>query len=394
MAWRVFNVTPDDTVMLAEAPVFDLSRSLGVFVDNEIVGGATSYSRRMSVPGGRSIPVSAVAEVAVLPTHRRQGILRALMQRQVSEAIEQGEVALALTASESTIYGRFGFGVASYSHAYSIQTSRSQFRKGVHFGGRLRLLADRDVASKVLPDIWNRYHPLTNGELDRSQTWWDARVLLDSPVFRGALTEAMHVVHENDHGQTDGYVSYALERCWNDGMPEGCVHVNELVSLNDEARAALWRYVLDIDLAHNLRTFGWPADEPLRWWLEDPRRLKTTAVADHLWLSLRDIPSALSARHYQVDDSLVLQVLDDGVAERVSLTVESGFASAERLPQSSTVRPDLVLDRGALGSLYLGGISATTLARGGRLAAQTDGAVERADQLFGWRQAPFLLTRF
>jgi len=394
LAWRVFSLTPDDSVMLAEAPVFDLSRSLGVFEGRELVGGATSYSRRMTVPGGGTISVSAIAEVAVLPTHRRQGIMRALMQRQVADAIEQGHTALALTASESTIYGRFGYGVASYSHAFTIQTSRSAFRHGVNTGGRLRLLADREVASKELPDIWNRYHPTSNGELDRDQTWWDARVLLDVPALRGALTEAMHVVHEDEHGQPDGYISYALERAWSSAMPQGSVHVHELVALNDVARAALWRYVLDIDLVHDLHTFGLPGDEPLRWWLEDPRRLQTTAIADHLWMNIRDLPVALSARTYRVDDRLVFQVLDDSGSDRLILTVEGGHGRVERLPASSTVRPDLVLDRGALGSLYLGGVSASLLARGGRIVEQTPGTVERGDLLFSTARQPSLLTRF
>ena len=96
----------------ARSPRFDAA-----LPDGGAVGTTGVYSLRMAVPGA-VLPVAGVTAVSVLPTHRRRGVLRSLMRRQLADIAARGEEPIAaLWASETPIYGRYGYGRAS-SHAY------------------------------------------------------------------------------------------------------------------------------------------------------------------------------------------------------------------------------------------------------------------------------------
>jgi predicted acetyltransferase len=80
----------------------EFGRTLAAFDGDTIVGGTGAFSFQMRVPGAMAA-VAGVSLVAVLPSHRRQGILSALMRRQLADVSERGEAVAVLFASESGI---------------------------------------------------------------------------------------------------------------------------------------------------------------------------------------------------------------------------------------------------------------------------------------------------
>ena len=82
-----------------------------------IVGVAAAYDMTMTLPGGAALPSRGVAWVSVPATHRRRGILRALMTEQLRGFVAAGTPLAMLTASHASIYGRFGYGAAAYGRA-------------------------------------------------------------------------------------------------------------------------------------------------------------------------------------------------------------------------------------------------------------------------------------
>ena len=106
-----------------EFEVLDVDTFLLATDDGQIVGTAADFPFTMTVPGG-TLEVPGVTWVAVEVTHRRRGVLRALMQRQLADYRAAGKPAAILTASESGIYGRYGYGVATQVRKVEIDRRR------------------------------------------------------------------------------------------------------------------------------------------------------------------------------------------------------------------------------------------------------------------------------
>src|SRR4051794_34471676 len=87
----------------------ELDRTMCAWDAGAMVGCTRAYSFELTLPGGALAPVAAVSAVAVQPTHRRRGVLTSMMGALHGVARDRGEIAAVLTASESTIYGRFGY---------------------------------------------------------------------------------------------------------------------------------------------------------------------------------------------------------------------------------------------------------------------------------------------
>jgi predicted acetyltransferase len=256
-------------------------------------------------------------------------------------------------------------------------------------GAELQLL-DKAEAAKVLPDVFDQTRRRQPGEMSRTEGWWK-EVIRDPEWMREGASEAFHVVCRD--GADAGLVSYRLKEGWDDNLPSYTLRVTQLVATSAEVRAALWRYCLGVDLVSTVRFENMPPQEPMRWLLRDPRRLRTRTVADWLWVRLVDVPRALEARRYRVADRLVLEVVDEFLPEndgRYELETGSDGARCRR----STAPSDLRLSVAELGSAYLGGVSLASLAAAGRVQELTDGALARADLVFGSDVAPWCSTDF
>ncbi len=369
--WDISDTDAEDWLKTFEFP-----RSLAAFDGPRLVGTAGAYSYRLTVPGGE-VPAAGVSGVAVLPTHRRRGVLTALMRRQLDDVRERGEPVAILWASESIIYGRFGYGVASRSAQLEIARRHARLAGSLEPPGEVELVS-KEEAAKLLPECYERIRPSVPGFLNRSPEWWEV-LLTDREDWRDGHTANRFAVYR--HGdEVSGYTRYRLKSAWEEAVPTGRVRVEELVSAGPEAYQALWGYLFGLDLMETVAAPLRPAEEPLRWMLDDHRRLKVVA-RDGLWARLVDVAAALQRRRYQAEGRLVLEVTDPMGYAAGRYLLEGGPEGAEC--GRCDDEPDLILDVAALGACYLGDGDFRSMAAAGRVRGEV-AALRRADTMFGW----------
>ncbi len=356
-------------------PNFDLDRSIAVFDRGEIVGGAHSHRVEMSVPGGSAV-VAGVANVAVQPTHRRQGIMTRMMCHQLKDVHQRGEALAGLFASESGIYGRFGYGIGSLREEWSIQRQYTVYSQPLESNGRFHFVGPSEIG-QVLPEVALRCTKGRPGVFQKAPHLWEreSRASIHREGGQGGL---FYVAYE-DGGRLEGYAKYRTSG--------NTLTVNELMAENKGAAAALWRFCFELDLITVTEAERRPVDDPLPWMLVDPRRLQRS-VRDSLWLRLVDVAAALELRGYAESGRLTLEVRD-GVCpwNQKRFELETSPEGAACRPSDSF--PDLTLDVSALGSGYLGASSFTTLAQAGLVDEQTPGALHRADRMFTVQHKPW-----
>lgn len=349
---------------------------------DEVVGTAAACSTQLTVPGG-SLPAPGITAVGVLPSHRRRGINTLLMRAILDQAAERGEPLAYLWASETPIYGRFGYGMASLCTMLEVATDRSAFAPGVPLTGRVRL-HERDAALPSMRPVFDAAAATRPGMFAIDDRWWKA---LWFPYKEDEDTPRFYALHEDDAGTVDGYAVYTVKHTWVRSVPANTLDVKHLISTNSEATAALWRFLLDVDLVATVKAEDRPIDEELFWLVAEPRRLNAV-VQDGLFVRVLDVERALSGRRYSADGRLVLEVDDPfrpATSGRYELVVEGGESSCER----TDADPDLSLGVTPLGSAYLGGISFRQLARGHQVTERTPGALDRADGMFAWDPSPW-----
>jgi predicted acetyltransferase len=388
------HIDMSDAAIEYDRSVMEYDRTIAGFDGDQIVATAGAFSFAMTVPGGATVRVPGVTAVSVLATHRRQGILRRMMAMQLDDVAARGEPLAILNASEAGIYGRFGYGVAQLFQSWELDTRRSAFRAPVSNDLRLRVMSKDDALDHIKP-IYDAWVPTRAGALSHSDAWWGC-VLGDYEAWRGG-GKAFVVVCEPGNADDDASGSgYAIYTVAQKGPPgTWTLNVRDLVASDPEVSGRLWRYLLDVDLIGNVVAPVVALDDPLRWWLEDPRQVRTTYVSDFLHVRLLDVEASLSARRYATDDSLVLDVRDafrPQQAGRYRVTGGPDGAACERVADDHPV--DLELDVGDLGSLYLGGFRASDLAAARRIVERSPAALARADAFFVWPVAPFCVTRF
>jgi predicted acetyltransferase len=371
--------------------VLEPDRTFVVTDGDAVVGTGSAFTYELALPGG-TIPLSAVTEVGVVPTHRRQGILRAVMGALVDQALDRGEAAAGLTASEGAIYRRFGYGVATRFHGLVVDRARSGELVDHRVAGRVRLVSEAEAAA-LLPEIWGRHWPRVPGEVSRTPGWWTSAAL-DPEYDRDGGTARYLAIHEGGDGVADGFAVYRLKQDWTSAGGHELV-VEDVGAADDEVEAALVRFLLDVDLVATVRWWGAPTDLPLRWRLADPRAVQVTAERDHLWLRPLDVARCLGARRYAAEGSLVLEVVDGARPElggRFRLEAGAGGAQAEAARTEADA--DLVVAMPDLGAALLGGVPWATLRRAGLVGERRPGAVARADALFRPDRAPYCGTPF
>jgi predicted acetyltransferase len=343
-----------------------------------IVGGAGAFPFEMTVPGG-VVDTAGVTVVGTFPTHRRRGVLRAMMRAQLDDVHERGEPVALLWASEDTIYGRFGYGMASAVADVTIPKEYSSYARPFERAGTVRIV-DEAEALTLFPRVWNRVRRRTPGMLARSRNWWELRILLDRPERKDGPKRL--VVLELD-GRPVGYAVYRHKPKWDEGMSDSELEVVEAVALDGQPTAELWRYLLDIDWAARITAGLLPVDHPLWWLLANPRRMRPR-IGDGLWVRLVDVGTALSARAYAADGAVVLDVADEFCPWNAGCWRVAG-GRARRTTASAQLR----LDVSALGAAYLGGFTFSQLVRGGRVEELRRGAAARADAMFAAERAPW-----
>jgi predicted acetyltransferase len=365
---------------------------LALTADGRPVGTAGAHSFELTLPGETIVPAPGVTAVGVLPSHRRQGVLSAMMRHQLAGLRARGEFLSVLLASEATIYGRFGYGPATYTQELTVPRHRAALAVPRARGTADAPATGADIGSvqvlrgagcgEILEEVYDRYRRAQPGALSRPHRWWALRA--GQPPIS---PEPRYVaVHRDADGVPDGYASYSL------GEPETTLTVDEIIATDDAVFTALARFVLHHDLVSQVVFKHVPPQHPLRRQLADFRAGKVTGDMDWLWVRLLDVPRALTARGWFADGELVLDVEDPFLGEhgRHLLTVRDG--KADCVPTDR--EPDLSLDVSDLGSLYLGGTAPSTLVRAGHIRAHSPDAATLADTLFRTDRAPHCLHWF
>jgi predicted acetyltransferase len=353
--------------------VLPLERMHAAFDGDLIVGGAGAFPFELTVPGGQ-VACGGVTVVGVLPTHRRRGVLTAMMRAQLDDIRDRGEPIAALWASEEAIYRRYGYGMASFSGEIELASGYSALRQAPEPGITTRLITLED-AKTLLPPIYDRVRLATPGMFQRTTNWWELRTLADPPDRRqgGGVKNALLV--ELD-GKPAGYALYRIYMKFEHGSTAGHLGVIEALADGPVATRELWRILLDMDWKATLKAELLPIDHPLQHQLTYPRRMRMR-IGDGLWVRLVDVGAALSARAYGDDGPVVLEVEDAFLPDNAGRwRIAAG--SAERTEDEA----DLALDIGELGSAYLGGFTFAELVRAGIVRELKEGGAARADAVF------------
>ncbi|MFF1497632.1 GNAT family N-acetyltransferase [Streptomyces sp. NPDC058304] len=364
---------------------------LALTADGRPVGTAGAYSFELTLPGETLVPASGVTAVGVLPSHRRQGVLSAMMRHQLRELRARGEFLSVLLASEALIYRRFGYGPATYTarltvprHQAALALPRARGTADAPATGPDTGFVEvvrRAECGAMLEEVYDRYRRAQPGALSRPQRWWALRA--GQPPISPAPRYV--AVHRDADGVPDGYASYSIDE-------HKTLTVDETIATDDAVFTTLARFVLGHDLVSQVVFKHCPPDHPLRWQLADFRAGQVSGDTDWLWVRLLNVPRALTARAWFMDGELVLDVDDPFLGEhgRYLLTVRDG--KADCVPTER--EPDLSLDVSDLGSVYLGGTAPSTLVRAGHIRAHRPGAVVLADALFRAERSPHCLHWF
>ena len=364
--------------------ILEPERVLAAFDGQVIVGGGAAFSFQLTVPGGR-LGAGGVTAVGMLPTHRRRGLLRQMMVRQLADIRVAGEPLAVLWASEGNIYQRFGYGLASLNGSIEIARERAVFRRPADWSGDVRLV-DADTAAGGFPPIYAQVAARTPGFYGRDDNWWRKRTLADPESWRRGMSRKFFCLLERA-GTPAAYAMYRIKDEWDDIGSKSALHVVEWMAVDPAATQDIWRYLFSVDLMARTTSRLGPIDHPLLLMLDEPRRLQMR-VGDGLWLRIVDVEAALAGREYAADGELVIDLADDlmpDCAGRWRIVASGGRAEVAR-----TDRPaDLRLDTTDLAAIYLGGFTVGQLSRAGRGEELAAGAHERADRLFATPTRPW-----
>jgi len=376
---QYFGAEPGDSVdrFTRNLP---LERMHAAREEGVIVGGAGAFPFTMTVPGGQ-VPCAGVTVVGVYPTHRRRGVLTAMMRSQLDDVRERGEPIAALWASEERIYPRYGYGRASWAGEIGLLSARGGYALPFEADGHVRIV-DAEAATRRIPPVYDAWRQQTPGSFARDDAWWETRVLADPPDGRqGRGPKRFAVVERN--GEPVAYAIYRHAVKWEEGVSKSSLPVIEAIGVDSNALASIWRYLLDVDWIEKVQAYLLPIDHELFTLLAEPRRLRYR-VGDGLWVRLVDVSAALSQRSYAEDGSIVFEVEDAFMPENAGRWKLEG-GSASRTDDD----PEIRLDVRDLGSVYLGGVNFAELQRGLRIRELAPGAVSRADAIFRSGRAPW-----
>lgn len=337
-AWRAL-MPADSAVVVSDGP--------------DAVGMALYLDLRMTVPGGVTLPAAGLSFVAVAPTHRRRGCLRAMCSELHRRMAISGYPLAALYASEGGIYGRFGYGPATIAHELTVERRFAEFHAEAPDVGSVRLVRPAGHRGE-LADIHDRWRKAVPGGLERPA------ILLDQLLAEAKTFALLH---------PDGYALYQIDQ-----VNRKLVRVKEFRALTADAHVALWRVLLGLDLVEQVTITTYP-DDPLPYLLTDPRIVRTTGRHDALWLRIIDVAAALEARTYHANLAAVL-----GISERGTFSLEVAGGRARCTPSDATADIEMGID--VLGSLYLGAHRASALAAANRLRTDDAALLRRIDDAF------------
>ena len=390
LQWRIAvrgslgdHTDPESTAFMRAHRV-EIDRLLVCMDGDTMAGSGGVDSFDMTLPAGAQVPVAGIGYITTAPTHRRRGIQRSIMERIHDDARERGDAASILWASQSLLYGRYGYGNTMPVHEWHIDLRHTSYEHAPEWSGH-HVKLERDEAIPLMTEAYERTRPNRTGMITRTAKRWLYEI---HPV--NTKDEFFVIYKEGDDALA--YARYTIDKDPNDEF-KGTMHVVEAVAATDAAHAALWRYLFDQELVDDVKAHARPVDDPLVWMLAEPRRLRR-ALTDAIWMKFLDIPAMLEQRTYPVEDSLTLQIIDAETKEPQNLAIE--FGSEGAICRDTATAPDLIMNEAELAAMYAGAVECSMLANIGLVdvSARTPDAASRADAIFltspaGWNPYHF-----
>lgn len=361
----------DETVLTgaypAETPTgaWDVDAPVATFGD---------FVKTINIGPGRLLPAHLITFVTVRPTHRRRGLLRRMMSHNLDQAVAAGHALALLTVTEGGIYGRFGFGAATFTNSVTVESDH-RFQMTTEPAGTVEV-AEASVLTEIGPRVFAAFHQGQPGSVERTHESWGMIAGTFDPETGEPDPKVRAALHYDPAGEIDGFVSYKVER--SEGSRR--IEVLDLVAAGADAYLGLWRYLASVDLVTKVIYHEAPLHDPLPWALADPRVVGVTGRSDVLWVRVLDVAKALEQRGYTADGSVTLRVDDpmgytDGTFR---LDVAGGKGSVRQVGEDEA---EVRVNIAELGSLYLGGVQPTVLAAAGRITEISAGAVGRLERL-------------
>lgn len=353
-------------------------RTIGAFVDGQLVGTADAQTSTLTLPGGARVGHAAVTHIGVLPSFTRRGVATDLVRHQLHDVAARGEPVATLRASEATIYERYGYGVATRSQTVEVQTARAKLRPGAPAGGPVRLLDPTDVW-EALPRIYGENRPSRPGTIDRPGMWWQG-IRLRTESASGPWYVAVH----GAAGRETGFARYRpIDTDKWFVSDQRTIVVEDFFAPDSESYVGLLRFLLGLDLIDRVVFFMMPVDDPMPWLLLDQRAAKVTNAHDETWLRIIDAEKALAARQYAGDSEVAIAV-EDSLLPGNSRTLSVTPDGAERVDRN----PQVHVGVAGLAAVLLGGATWRSLALAGVARAEDPAHLVAADRLFAWPEAP------
>jgi predicted acetyltransferase len=373
----------DEEIASPAFGVVDDDRTFLAWDEDRPVGMSANFTLDVSVPGG-TVPTAGVTFIGVLPTHRRRGVMSAMLNRLHDDGLSRGEPIAALWAAEPTIYPRFGYGVASKMLRLSIPRS---------FGSISDAPSDPSITLRMIDPaddfeptgkIYDAVRAGRSG-MPAIDERWHARHVWD-PVSRREGSGRLHTVLAESEEGVRGFLRYSVKPDWTSAHSDGTLNIQRMMATDPAAYAALWRFAINFDLMSKVCWWNAPSDDPIQVWLDQPRHA-TRQLEDQMYIRILDLPRALAARTYSADLDVVIEVSDRHMPSNAGRwRVTTGPRGA--LAETSTTDADLSLDIRTLGAAYLGGPAIEEHAAAGWVKENTAGSVAALSLAFRAATAP------
>ncbi len=345
---------------------------VGTWAPDDMPVATTAWFDKDLNCGRERLPLRMITDVTTSPAHRRRGLVRRLIEDCLQDAVDSGVPLAALTVSEATIYGRWGFGAATFAESVVVDTGTRFGLRDFTDPGRVELVDPR-TAWDLIRDQLDKFQDRTRGAVGLPGFYEPFLTGRWSHHERGEdkqMRAAVHLVTGPDGTeQVDGITLYRVDG--RDDQNYRKIKVSVLLGETAAAHLALWDFLGGIDLVRSLHHHVLTPEDPLRWALVDIDAIKVESDTEFLWVRVLDVPRALAARPWAADGEVVLAV-DDAqghAAGRWLVRTSDGAAVVEPTDRE----PDVRLDAETLGTLYLGPVDVTTLHRAGRITGDDDG---------------------
>lgn len=380
---------------------FNPQRSFGAYHNNKLVGTIGTRPLEMTLPGGTIIPVAAIGQGGVLPTHTRSGLMRELMSKSMRLAYELNEPAAVWTTSEWPLYGRFGGGVSSFAAEFEFNRPRVKIKdEYLSITGEIKLVS-LDEASRYFPSIHTQASLQKPGGVARNAQYWktifdrlESGKSLDVLDTGGGYPAPLACLYNNVNGEADGCVIFRIINKWKAGLSKNEMQIIHFTSITNAAGIALWTFLLRFDLIETIILPHRPVDEPLRWLITDGRRILTKAVYDHIWFRALDPVECLKKRKFPITATpICIQIIDKmGFANTGVLEISSDGNNT--YVEASNASPDITLDIEVFSSVFMGGISLFSFVQANRVEYSSVSKLSQFSSMLQSFEPPFTDTSF